>query len=267
MNKHKIIILTTVHSREDTRVFHKQASDLGRQPQLDVTVVVADGRGNEERSGYNIVDIGKSNNRFLRFLAGGFRAYRVVKSLSPKIVHFHDPELMLVACALSMSGIHVFFDVHENVPEDIKDKYWIPRFLRLAVSSAYVFIEKLCLPFFNRIFVATPDIMSRYPSDKTVLVQNYPSLSEFSSLGDTCPDKNDNYIVYLGAITKIRGIDNIVRALNLINTERGNVRFRLAGFFQEAGHLEELSLEKGWRHVDFVGPVKRHDVPKLLFGW
>ncbi|RFQ12044.1 glycosyltransferase, partial [Pseudomonas sp. ATCC 13867] len=74
----------------------------------------------------------------------------------------------------------------------------------------------------------------------------------------------NNYIVYLGAITKIRGIDNIVRALNLINTEKDHVRFCLAGFFQESGHLEELSLEEGWRHVDFIGPVKRHDVPRLL---
>ncbi|WP_371231520.1 glycosyltransferase family 4 protein [Pseudomonas sp. QE6] len=266
MNKDKIVVLTTVHSREDTRVFHKQARDLGKQPQFDVTVVVADGHGDEGRSEYNIVDLGKPNNRFLRFLVSGFKAYRTAKSLSPKVVHFHDPELMLVACALSMSGIRIIFDVHENVPEDIKDKYWIPSFLRSTISFAYVFLEKLCLPFFHKVFAATPDIMSRYPSDKAVLVQNYPSLSEFDCSASSPSSTNNNYIVYLGAITKIRGIDNIVRALNLINAEKDHARFRLAGFFQESGHLEELSLEEGWRHVDFIGPVKRHDVPRLLSG-
>lgn len=266
MNKDKVVILTTVHSREDTRVFHKQASDLGKLAQLDVTVVVADGCGNEERNGYNIVDIGGFSNRVLRFFLGSIRAYRTVKELAPKIVHFHDPELMLVASILSMRGVRVFFDVHENVPEDIKDKYWIPRVLRTLVSSLYVFVERLCVPFFCKIFAATPDIMSRYPSDKVVLLQNYPSLSEFSSLESVRSREGKGYIVYLGAITKIRGVDNVVRALELVNDEKVRTELRLAGFFQEEGHLERLSLEKGWRHVDFIGAVKRQDVPNLLAG-
>ncbi|EJO93854.1 group 1 glycosyl transferase [Ectopseudomonas mendocina DLHK] len=127
---------------------------------------------------------------------------------------------MLVASILSMRGVRVFFDVHENVPEDIKDKYWIPRVLRTLVSSLYVFVERLCVPFFCKIFAATPDIMSRYPSDKVVLLQNYPSLSEFSSLESVRSREGKGYIVYLGAILKFGELIMLFVLLSSLMTRR-----------------------------------------------
>ena len=67
----KIVHLTFVHPRYDTRIFIKMCSSLVRQ--YDVYLVVADGLGDEVKNKVNIVDVGSR--------AGG-RLSRMTKMVS-----------------------------------------------------------------------------------------------------------------------------------------------------------------------------------------
>lgn len=260
----RVVFLTTVHNRNDTRVFHKEAFDVGALDGLNVTVIVADGKGDEKRESYDIVDIGGFSGRVKRFLLGSIKAYSAVKKIKPKVVHFHDPELMLVTWLLTFSGCTVIYDVHENVPEDIKDKYWLPMPIRGGVAWIYEIIEKFCISRYRNIVAATPDIFSRYPVEKAVLVQNLPRLEEFpigkrERNGSVIP-----YVCYLGAITRIRGIDNVVHAMPVLNENRHVVSLRIGGFFQQPEHFESLNNEPGWKYVNFVGVIDRSEIYNFL---
>lgn len=259
-----VVVLTTVHPRDDNRIFNKEIAELSSVPGYTVSAVVADGLGDEHRSQYDIIDIGASDSRFSRFVSGNIKACSHVRKLKPDVVHFHDPELMFLGVIFSMLGIKVVFDVHENVPQDIKDKYWIPGWLRGGVSLIYRVIEFMCVRFFSAIVAATPDIYQRYPSKFGVLLQNYPRLEEFSFVcEDNFDDKEPEFsVAYLGAITRIRGVDNIVRSLSLLGDK--TVCLKLAGFFQEEGHRQDLESLPEWKHVNFIGKVSREEVGGFL---
>lgn len=261
-----VVVLTTVHPRDDNRIFHKEIPLICSISNCDVTAVVADGLGDEVRDSYKVLDIGASHGRMSRFISGSWRAIFRVKKLKPDVVHFHDPELMFLGVIFSLLGIKVVFDVHENIPEDIKDKHWIPAWCRGLVSSLYKVVESVCVRFFAAIVVATPNIAIRYPAQKLYLVQNYPRLEEFnieSAGSDVGSNKSLITVSYVGAITRIRGVDNIVRAADLLK-EDVKVKFKLAGVFQEEGHQQELSLVNGWKYVEFVGKISRSEIGEFL---
>lgn len=261
----KVVVLTTVHPRDDNRVFHKEIPVLASIAGCSVLAVVADGLGEEKRVDCVVHDVGKPGNRLSRFLLSSWKAFFAARRLKADVVHFHDPELMFVGVLLAVTGVKVVFDVHENVPEDIKDKYWIPGWLRGTISGFYKLIESICVRFFSAIVGATPDICERYSKSTCVLLQNLPRLEEFSFVDEDNgkPERGRSSIAYLGAITRIRGVDNIVKSLGMLDGKEPVV-FKIAGFFQESGHKEELEAWPEWSSVNFVGKVSRDEVGDFL---
>ena len=64
--KRKICHLTSVHPRYDTRIFLKMCSSIAKWKDFEVSLVVADGNGEEVKNGITIYDVGKPNGRVNR---------------------------------------------------------------------------------------------------------------------------------------------------------------------------------------------------------
>jgi hypothetical protein len=68
MLKQKVCHLTSVHNRYDARIFYKECISLYNAG-YDVTFIVADVKGNEEKNGIELIDIVKSQlTDFIEFL-------------------------------------------------------------------------------------------------------------------------------------------------------------------------------------------------------
>src|SRR6185437_4142964 len=91
-----------------------------------------------------------------------FSIYRVALAERADIYHFHDPELMLLGLMLRLHGKEVIFDVHEDIPRDILDKPWIPRFLRRPTSFAAKAVLRVLQRGYSGIVAATPAIAENY---------------------------------------------------------------------------------------------------------
>lgn len=268
-NKRKVrerfVHFTTVHPREDTRIRVKEIVCLAEKFGEPVALFVQDGEGDDfdPVRGLRVVDTGRSTGgRVGRMTRGAWLMFMSVRDSRPRLAHFHDPELIPVGLLLKVLGIKVIYDVHEDVPRQILGKYWIWPWLRVPAAWAAGGVERLAGVFFDGIVVATPVIGGRFPRRKTVVVQNFPILSELVTADPIPYKQRPTHFAYVGVLTSARGVEEMSRAVDRIC--RVDVRLQLAGGFRPEVLLDEMSVVPGWSFVDFLGWTSRPNVAALL---
>lgn len=206
----KICHITIIHQRYDIRIFHKE-SKLLQEAGYEANLIIADGKCDEIKDGIHIYDIGKPKNRIERLIKFSKKAYQKAISLDCEIYHFHDPELISIALKLKKKGKKVIYDVHEDVPRQILSKSYLPKYLRRIISKFFEIYENYAVKKFDYIITSTPFIKDRFLkiNHKTIDVQNMPILSEFTNIEHKWETK-EKALCYIGGITKIRGIEEII---------------------------------------------------------
>lgn len=261
----KIVHITTVHARGDTRIRVKETASLAGAFDVSVSLYVQDG-GGDERSpddGVEIVDTGtRSEGRLARMTVGALRMYCAVRRARPTVVHFHDPELIPVGLALKLHGIKVIYDVHEDLPRQILGKHWLRPWLRRAVSWVAEGIERVGGWVFDGVVAATPTIARRFPAKKTVTVQNFPILSELVVPNSVSYEDRFSHFVYVGGIAGVRGSREMVEAIDRVEAE--TARLQLAGAFSTDADERLVRSLPGWARVEFHGWLNRLRVAQLL---
>lgn len=261
MSAAKVCILTTVHPPFDTRIFHKQAKTLVKAG-YDVTLI-AQHTKNEVIEGIKITALPKPRDRFNRIFGLTLKVLRLALKQKADAYHFHDPELILAGTLLKLRGAKVIYDVHEDVPKQILSKEWIPWPLRRLVAGITQIVGALASHFFDAVIIAAPAIAKYFPVPKINIVQNFPISDELILPIPVPYHKRSAKVIYVGGITAIRGIREMVQAMSLL-PERLNARLVLAGRFSPPSLEAETRLLPGWEHVEFVGWRDRISVARLL---
>lgn len=259
-NKIKVCHLTSAHPVEDIRIFHKEASSLANSGLFDVFLIAV----NCEEKTFNNVKIvsaiSKSSSRLWRIIQHSKAAYQKALELDAEIYHFHDPELLPYGLKLKRKGKIVIYDSHEDVPRQILGKPWIPLFIRKPIAYFFEKYENYVSKRLSFIVVSTPTIKKRFISinPNCEAICNYPILKENTELPSWESRKNE--ICYIGGITKIRGIIELVQALNLIP----EIKLNLAGPISPVSLREELEALPAWKNVKDYGFVDRKTIVEIL---
>ena len=228
--RNKVCILTTVHPPFDTRIFHKQAKTLV-QAGYAVTLL-AQHAGDAEVEGIRIKGLPKPRNRFTRILGLTWRAYRLAVRERADVYHFHDPELLPVGMLLRfLTQKPVLYDVHEHYPNAIMSKGWLPFPFRWLVKAAFAFMEPLFVSCLSAVIYTTPLVGERYArlKVKSVRVENYPLLEMFEGVQLADLAKREEGLVYLGGLTRIRGILELIEGFSLLREKFPELRLYLIG--------------------------------------
>jgi len=256
----KIAHLTSAHPRYDTRIFIKMCSSLAEQGYA-VSLVVADGKGDEIKNGVSIVDVGeKTGGRLSRMTRTVKRVFEKAKELDVDIYHLHDPELMPAGLKLKNLGKTVIFDAHEDLPKQLLGKPYLNKTAKLFLSKAFEFYERWAYPNFDAVIAATLFIRNKFLkiNSNTLDINNFPLLDELANTSDW--DLKANEVVYVGGISKIRGIEEVILAMDFTQ----GVRLNLAGQFIEKALEEQVKNHEAWSKVNELGFLNRQQVNEVL---
>jgi len=260
MSRFRVAHLGSVHRRDDVRIFRKECRSLAANG-YDVTLVVADGRGDERRDGVAIVDAGRLPGRLNRMLRTSRRIYRRAASLDADLYHLHEPELLPVGLKLKRSGKKVVFDSHEDVPTQMLAKPYLGPLSRRALAAAYFLYERYACRRMDGIVAATPFIRDRFLGihSRALDIRNFPEAGELDA-GVPWEEKRAE-VCYVGGIFAHRGIRELVRALGLLET---GARLNLAGTFSEPDLEAEVKGWPEWGRVNEMGFLDRDGVREAM---
>ncbi len=251
--------LTSVHSSNDVRIFHKECVSLAKAG-YEVFLVALNTENRTEK-GVNIIGIShKSQSRISRITSGVNRVLKKALEVNADIYHLHDPELLRIAKKLKKAGKKVIYDAHEDVPRQVLSKYWIPKFFRLMVAALFERYENRIVKKLDLIITATPYIRNRFVkiNANTIDINNYPLQKEIPD--DENWENKENAVCYTGGISDIRGLEEIVRAME----ELKDVKLLLAGPYSPENYRNHLKSLDGWKHVQEYGMVSRDEVSNIL---
>jgi lipopolysaccharide/colanic/teichoic acid biosynthesis glycosyltransferase/glycosyltransferase involved in cell wall biosynthesis len=250
-----VVMVTTVHPALDIRIFHREAKTLAAAG-FRVCIV---GRHEkcENVEGVWIEGMPTPQSRWQRLLLGRTAFQRGLK-LGGSLFIFHDPELFWMAILVSLFGKKVVYDCHENLPAQVLQKVWIPRFMRRVLVPVVWFAEWLASRCIAGVVLAREAIQSRFPKRRTVVVRNYPTANVLQQMAEGEPlETRDDLVVYAGALSRVRGINELVRAFD--GSELSDAKLVLVGEFEDPEFRSEI-LASLPSNVEWVGQKPYREV-------
>ncbi|MBS3741618.1 MAG: glycosyltransferase [Candidatus Cloacimonetes bacterium] len=253
----KIFIFSSVHNWRDTRIFCKQAVSLAKKFYVELHAP-ADFTF-KKVGGVNVVGLPKWKKRKDRSKIA-LELWKRIRKSDCDIFHFHDPELIFHGIFVRLiRNKKTIFDVHENIPRQILSKDYIKsHLLRKIISILFFILEFIACRFFNKVIVAGEDILKN--EKKRIIINNYPIVRK----NEKITKKNLERLAYLGSITKIRGIEEILLAIQKINTSYyKNLKLIAIGPFKNVDYKEYI-LQKFDKELEYLGIMKQSDAFKII---
>jgi len=254
----KVCILTTVHPPFDTRIFHKEAKTLARAG-YDVALI-AQHDGNTVVEGVRVIGLPRVRNRLSRIFGLTWRAFRLALRQRADLYHFHDPELLPIGVLLKLlTKAKVIYDAHEDYPQHMLSKEWLPRPLRGLASKLIWEVEKFSGRYLDAVVTPTDSITKRFQQLKVrraLTLYNFPSISSLTE--DFTPfHKASSYdLIHVGTLSAPRLGFILSIALELRKTGR-EVKWCILGASSQLiewakARLTELNLVDNFTIIGWV---------------
>ncbi|WPO92045.1 glycosyltransferase [Chryseobacterium sp. HR92] len=252
--------LTSVHPRNDSRIFHKMCKSLASND-VRITLVVADGKGNETVDNVEIIDIGAPAGRLKRITQTTSEIFNKAKELNADVFHLHDPELLLIAKKLKKLNKKVIFDSHEDTVNTILVSPYLKSPVSNMISILYENFERYTCKKIDGVIGATPHIENYFKkfAKQTENINNYPILSD-KKQEQILWDQKLNEVCYVGSIDDTRGIKDLMNSLELTKSQ---AKLNLAGMYSSITLEKEIKEHKDYHLVNDFGYVNSEEVENI----
>jgi glycosyltransferase involved in cell wall biosynthesis len=258
----RVAVVTTVHRWGDPRVFERETAawlEWGCEVHAFVPMTGTPGRrGWSESPDLHVHALPEPGGRAARMRLALGVGDRVDREGPFDLVQFHDPELVpaMALLALDRPRTYFLYDIHEDLPLEVKSKAWIPAPLRPAVVVAVSAMWRASAAIFEGFAPATEAIARRWPAARTRIVHNYPKSLFEPPAGEPAPIDADR-LLFVGALTEVRGIREVLEGVRAVRAGRPALRLDLVGPLRDASLGPDVAraVGEGWcRHVPWLPP-------------
>jgi glycosyltransferase involved in cell wall biosynthesis len=195
-----VAIVTSIHPDFDARIW-KQArllADAGHRVRLVCPWDVAPGA---VQDGVELHPFPKAPRRLMRPVWGLYKLMPTLGRLlhDTDIVHFHDLDLLPWMTPLALWKT-VVFDVHENYPDEMLEKAWVPAPLRRPLSLAVKWGQWIGSRVIRNIVLVAPS-QERYftsPALRKIYLSNFASRDLAAEAIDNYPERKP-VVVFIGS--------------------------------------------------------------------
>ncbi len=250
----RVLHITSVHPALDNRIHFKEVKTL--QEHCKAVAIVASIEEDKEIDGVQYLSIDPFRSRWDRLLNAPNKILKRVEEFKPDIVHFHDPELIPLALKLKRKNYKLIYDVHEDLPTQLRYKSWIPFFLRPLAAYFVNRVEDRAAQKLDAIVAATKDIADRFPESKTICVRNLPVLKLIKA-AETTEKTRKVKLIYAGGLARLRGIKESIQALHGLEDR---VELSLIGKWESDEYRIECESLNEFKAVRYLGYLSMAEV-------
>lgn len=260
-----VLHISSVHEATDTRIYHRECRAL-TEAGYRTLLLTADPEPGPRRRTYAFVrSIRLPKARAGRAILGAWRMRGEALASRARVVHLHDPELLIITPGLRRRGIRVVYDAHEDLVDQVMEKPWIPPWIRGMVSATVSWLLPRVTSRLDAVVAATPAIAERHVGSNVVVVRNYPVLSELSPpVGALAHAARPPRATYMGAVISAkRGALEMAEAAARVAAE---VPFELAlaGRFLPAELESQVRAKAGSATLTLFADLDRDSVREVL---
>ena len=256
--RNKVCHISTAHKENDSRILLKECHSLSKAG-YDVSLII---NSDKDKILYdtNIIALDSTEKgRLYRIFKKSKIALNKALELDADIYHFHDPELIKLGMALKKKGKKVIYDVHEDVPKQILVKSYLgPIWVRRIISKLYNYYEKSRSKKFDAIVAATDELAAKFYNKNSISVKNFAIKDIIEEAKPVGKENHDKFIIiYVGSITEIRGIKELIKVTELFN---GKVELWILGYFESEQLKNECTNLEGYKYCKYFGALPVKDV-------
>jgi glycosyltransferase involved in cell wall biosynthesis len=286
MSKKKICLISDTHNAQDDRIYWKEAVSL-QKAGYDVTHLCVGKIEKQYKTDENIIihQIKRkhlSKNRYLNFLLktllqrnSNQYLFNAAKTIQADVYHIHDLKPLAIIQKLKKFPWkpRIIYCIRESHPDMIRDYNTSKGLLRLyyLLYASYINVweKKQCK---HADFIITIDdaayneFMPITGSERINIIYNYSNLFPTENNETKIDALYD--VIYIGGITKLRGLLNILRAIKICKSKGLSLKFALLGKFYSADFQEEffnyVQSNTLIENIEFLGWVPHKQVCHYL---
>jgi glycosyltransferase involved in cell wall biosynthesis len=267
----KVCMVTWGHDALDDRIFFKEAWSL-RKVYGRVTILTVGHKGRRQVGGIRVVSV----ERHPFSLWTLWRLCLASRGERASIYHLHEPQLLPLGLFLKiLYHAKIIYDIHEHLPEMIRDFSTKPRAVSVLLAFGFSLVERLLVRLSDAVLVASDLLVSRFArtSRRLVAIYNYPRADMFIS--DPSPPlslrrkyQEEKILLCHGQIGRVRGIPMLIKAVKLAAQRIQGLKLILLGpLFGDSYRAELLGLiedEDADALVEFWEPIPHQTVPQII---
>lgn len=253
----KVLVLSSAHPWDDERVFNKITKSLAKRYNTILCAVAE--QDMQVVDGIKIYGL-KKLSRTKRY-KNYSKIVKIVKEEKPDVIHFHDPDLLLLALYFKfVLKKKVIYDVHEDYSLAFKDREYLPKFFRSIFAFIFDLFEKVVSKLFDGVVAVTEEIFNKFNCRNKVILKNFPTVDMY--------EKRRNYdisgtinLVYIGSVSYHRGITNLILAVkDLLNLD---IKLDIIGPAESKEYLEQIKKFENEK-IKIWGRVPKSCIPNIL---